>query len=146
MQRLKSLGWTIGVLLMITIVPGCSTEPKADAPRVENGRFKEPLPGKTVVAGYFELSNPTTEPWLLQSVSADVGTSVEIHRTVRSGDQVRMERIKEISLAPGARVSFAPGGYHLMLFGIDAASPQTQVTLHFDGERQVAATFGSEPW
>lgn len=145
--RYAGLGQGAALLLMLaTLLSGCGQQPAATQPVIEQGRFKEPLPGKTVVAGYFELSNPTDTPWQLESVSASVGSSVEIHRTVRTGDQVRMERIRELSLAPGERISFAPGGYHLMLFGIDATPAQTQVTLHFDGGRQVTATFGSEPW
>ena len=140
--------WAALVLTAATMLSGCgpAPEPGPQQPVVEQGRFKEPLPGKTVVAGYFELENPTASPWLLQSVSAGVGSSVEIHRTVRTGDQVRMVRIKELTLAPGERISFAPGGYHLMLFGIQETPAATQVTLHFDGDRQVTATFSSEPW
>lgn len=130
--------------LACTALPGCT--PRPETPQVENGRFKEPLPGKTVVAGYFELSNPTEQPWILTGVRADVGSSVEIHRTVRNGDQVRMQRISEIPLAPGERVSFAPGGYHLMLFGVEATPAKTRVTLEFDGDRKLTAVFGSEPW
>ncbi|MFK7915085.1 MAG: copper chaperone PCu(A)C [Pseudomonadales bacterium] len=139
---LALLLWT--VLGALTGLGGCSPAP--EQPVVEQGRFKEPLPGKSVVAGYFELHNPTASPWLLQSVSADTGTSVEIHRTVRNGDQVRMQRIKSLPLAPGERVSFTPGSYHLMLFGVESTPAQTRVTLHFDGDRRVTATFGSEPW
>lgn len=145
-QPTPSIKHLLPIALMISaaLLPGCSPQPTA--PIVENARFKEPLPGKTVVAGYFELTNPTAQSWLLTGVSAAVGSSVEIHRTVRSGDQVRMERIKEIPLGPGERVSFAPGGYHLMLFGIEQTPQQTEVTLHFDGDRTLTAAFSAEPW
>ena len=133
-----------GALLVLITLWGCGAAP--EQPRVQQGIFKEPLPGKTVVAGYFELHNPTTKPWLLQSVSAGIGSSVEIHRTVHNGDQVRMQRIKQLPLAPGERLSFAPGGYHLMLFGITHLPKQVPVTLHFDDERTVTATFHAEPW
>lgn len=126
------------------LLAACSSEPSL--PTVSDARFKEPLPGKTVVAGYFNLHNPTAEPLILSAVTANVGNSVEIHRTIRSGDQVRMERLKRLTVAPGETLRFEPGSYHLMLFGIEALPEATEVTLTFEGAPPVASPFRAEPW
>ncbi len=133
------------LLLGVIGLGACVPEPKAEL-AVTQARFKLPLPGKSVSAGYFELHNSTSKPETLVRVSAEVGSSVEIHRTVPRGDQVRMERIQELPLAAGSRLSFAPGGYHLMLFGIDTLPTQTSVTLHFASGTTVTATFDAERW
>lgn len=116
------------------------------APSVDQGRFKYPLPGKSVSAGYFDLRNPTPAPITLTRVSANIGSSVEIHRTVRTGDQVRMERLKTLNVPPGETLKFEPGSYHLMLFGLETLPEQTRVTLHFADGSTLEAPFEAEPW
>ncbi len=130
-------------LLTLALVACTPAEP---ALGVEQARFKIPLPGKTVSAGYFELRNPTAADEELVSVSANIGSSVEIHRTTERDGQVRMERIKTLSLPAGAQLSFAPGGYHLMLFGVTQLPPQTAVTLQFASGNRLTATFAAERW
>ncbi len=115
-------------------------------PMIEQARFKVPLPGKTVSAGYFDLHNPTAAPLVLTGVRAEIGSSVEIHRTIRSGDQVRMERLTTLTIDPGQTLRFEPGSYHLMLFGLDTLPEQTTVTLEFADGRRTSGTFAAEPW
>ncbi|MGI9328892.1 MAG: copper chaperone PCu(A)C [Pseudomonadales bacterium] len=131
--------------MSIIAVGACAPEPQA-ALAITQARFKLPLPGKTVSAGYFELHNSTSRAETLVRVAAEVGSSVEIHRTVQRGDRVSMERIHELPLAPGSQLSFAPGGYHLMLFGIETLPAQTRVTLHFASGTSLTATFDAERW
>lgn len=138
-------GLLASLLMGVITLGACAPEPKAEL-AVTQARFKLPLPGKTVSAGYFELHNATSGPETLVHVSAEVGSSVEIHRTVQRGDQVRMQRIQELPLAAGSHLSFAPGGYHLMLFGIDTLPAQTSVTLHFASGTTLTATFDAERW
>ncbi|MEM1229432.1 MAG: copper chaperone PCu(A)C [Pseudomonadota bacterium] len=130
-----ALGWATGC---------APAEPPA--PAIEEARFKYPLPGKTVSAGYFNLRNPTAAPLVLTGVQADIGSSVEIHRTIRSGDQVRMERLTTLTVEPGSTLRFEPGSYHLMLFGLDRLPAQTTVTLEFADGRRASGTFAAEPW
>lgn len=121
--------------------PAAITEPV-----IEQGRLKYPLPGKTVSAGYFELHNHSSADITIIGASADAGSSVEIHRTRRQGDQVRMERIRRLPVAAGSSVSFAPGGLHLMLFGVETLPPATEITLQLEAGGSVTATFTAERW
>jgi copper(I)-binding protein len=132
--------------LALVLIAGCLGACAPAAPSVDQGRFKHPLPGKTVSAGYFDLRNPTPAPITLTGVSADTGSSVEIHRTVRTGDQVRMERLKTLKVAPGETLKFEPGSYHLMLFGLERLPEQIRVTLHFADGSALEAPFEAEPW
>lgn len=132
----------IALLAVAALLSACAPA----EPTIEQGRFKYPLPGKTVSAGYFDLRNPTDKPITLTRVSADSGSSVEIHRTVRNGDQVRMERLGALEVPAGATLSFEPGSYHLMLFGLETLPEQTGVTLHFADGSTLEAPFTAEPW
>jgi copper(I)-binding protein len=59
----------------------------------------------------------------LGAASAAAGSAM-IHRTVTSANGVvRMGVVGAVELAPGARVTFGPAGYHVMLIG--PGSPQS---------------------
>ena len=47
--------------------------------------------------------------------------AVELHRTVAADGVARMEPVDGVTLAPGASASFAPGGLHVMLIGVERA-------------------------
>lgn len=77
------------------------------------------LPAGVPLGGYFRLANEGDSPLLLSGVAGDDFTSVSIHETVRSEDGKTTMRPADLPLhvQPGAVLEFAPGGYHLMLFG-----------------------------
>ena len=73
------------------------------------------VPGGTPSAGYFTLTNRGDKPLsLVGAECADFG-KVMMHRTIERGGISTMRPVHEVTVAPGKSVSFAPGGYHLML-------------------------------
>ena len=53
-----------------------------------------------------------------------------------------MAPVKEVALEPGKTLSFAPGGYHVMLFDLDPAlkaGGTTEVTLTLDNGDKISA-------
>jgi len=73
------------------------------------------IPGGAPSAGYFTLSNNGDRPLsLVGAECADFGM-VMMHRTIERGGISTMRPVHEVTVAPGKTVSFAPGGYHLML-------------------------------
>jgi periplasmic copper chaperone A len=82
--------------------------------------WARPTPPKVETgAGYLELVNHGKQDDRLLSVRCSCARAVEIHemRSDASGT-MRMRRVKELLLPAGARVALAPGGLHLMLFGL----------------------------
>jgi copper(I)-binding protein len=69
-------------------------------------------------AAYMTLMNRGSEPDRLLSVSTVVAGKAELHATVREGDVMRMREVQSIELKPGAAVSLAPGGLHIMLLDV----------------------------
>lgn len=70
-------------------------------------------------AGYFEVQNTGDTTDRLIAVEADF-PRVMIHQTVVTDGVAKMEHIMGgVEIAPGAVLSFAPGGYHVMFMGLD---------------------------
>lgn len=71
------------------------------------------IPG-VPAAGYFNLTNHGRQPLVLTGAqSVDCGQMM-MHKSDASGGMARMEDVTAVGIATGQRLSFAPGGYHLM--------------------------------
>ena len=117
----------------------------ADAPRtmrVEEAWARATPPGASVGAGYFELVNDGGEADRLVAAESPRAGRVMIHRTVEDDGSTRMEHQQDgVLVPPGARVSFSPGGYHLMLMQLQAPLEKgdtVPLTLRFERAGRVA--------
>lgn len=103
-----------------------------DHVRVDSAWVRQPPPGMTMTAGYFEIANTGTTTLELNGVSsADFGSAM-LHETAQVDGAARMRHLPGITLAPGGHFSAAPGGAHLMLDAprIDlAAAAQVRFSL-----------------
>lgn len=55
----------------------------------------------------------------LVSASSPVAKTIEIHEMRMDGDVMRMRAVTGVDLPPGKPVALAPGGYHVMMLGLD---------------------------
>lgn len=99
-------------------------------------------------AGFMTLINHGRAPAVLTGAESPAAARVEIHRSDMAGGVMRMARQAQVAVPAGGRVTFAPGGYHLMLIGLKAplkAGDSVPATLTFaDGARlKVAFAVGS---
>jgi copper(I)-binding protein len=87
---------------------------------------------------YFTLHNQSETPTKITgvSVSSDIASDAQIHTTEMNDDMMRMREVKEgIVIAPNDSLSFAPGGYHVMLLGLEKGLVEgnsVSLTLSFD--------------
>ncbi len=91
-------------------------------------------PGVSVGVGYLEIAGGT-EPDRLMSASSPRAKRIEFHQSTEEGGLARMRELAEVPVAGHARVSFTPGGLHLMLLGLDrplARGERVPVTLVFE--------------
>lgn len=95
-------------------------------------------------AGYFILSNSgATEKTLIGAASPACGMLM-LHRSVDQGGQERMVEVANVPVPAQGKVSFMPGGYHLMCMSPAAAMRPGQsvpVTLRFAGGELLTASF-----
>jgi len=102
------------------------------------------VPGGAPAAGYFTLSNQGDKSLsLVGAECADFGM-VLMHRTIERGGLSTMRPVNEVTVAPGERVEFAPGGYHLMLMRPKHAlrpGGRLPVTLRFSDGSSLTVDF-----
>ncbi|WP_111641218.1 copper chaperone PCu(A)C [Marinimicrobium alkaliphilum] len=102
---------------------------------VEDGYVRAPVPGRNVSAGFFTLHNHTEASVTLVAVQADFAERAEIHSHTHSDGMMRMRKEESVSVEAGATLAFAPGGYHIMLFGLQegiGVGDELDLTIVFD--------------
>ncbi|MBU0933565.1 MAG: copper chaperone PCu(A)C [Alphaproteobacteria bacterium] len=55
----------------------------------------------------------------LRGVLTDYALKVEMHETISKDGMTTMERVESVDVPPKGQVDFAPGGKHLMIWGIN---------------------------
>ena len=135
-------------LISVIMLGACSKAPEsadnsppAPAPVSVAAKFEVSAPwaaitpaGAKVGAGYFTINNPGEADTLLGAASPRA-KKVELHEMKMDGAMMSMRPVAAVEVPAGAKVTFAPGGYHLMFIDIDApfADGQTiPVTLTFE--------------
>jgi copper(I)-binding protein len=100
--------------------------------------------GAPTAAGYLTITNNGKTADTLVSVETDQADSVSMHQTVMQNGMMRMLAVKSLEIAPGKTVTFAPGGYHLMLVrpkGALGVGGHIYITLRFQHAGAVKADF-----
>ncbi|MEK7266708.1 MAG: copper chaperone PCu(A)C [Pseudomonadota bacterium] len=86
-------------------------------------------------AAYFSLCNGAMAPATLTDLSTPAAAIAMFHETSRDDKGiVSMVPAGEITLSPGERVVFAPGGKHVMLMSLSGpivSGEHAPLTLHF---------------
>lgn len=99
-------------------------------------------------AGYMTIANTGTAPDRLLEVRADF-PRVTLHGT-ETGAQgmTRMIPVESIEIVPGATVTLAPGGMHVMFMGLDGdpfeEGERIPATLVFERAGEIAVEFWVE--
>ena len=102
------------------------------------------LPADLPAGAYLTLHNRASHPVTLIGASSADYAEVSLHRSVNQGGTSTMQPVHEIRLRPGESVSFAAGGYHLMLERPSIAihpGDHVPITLHFAGGSSLTASF-----
>jgi len=132
-------------LPLTLLLVGCSRPP--DAIVIDNAFIRLPVPGRDVLVGYFDLHNGTASSVTILGAHSPSARAIELHTMIADGDMMRMRPLKTLTLAPGERVRFAPGGHHLMVFGLSASAGETiEVTFEIEGAPDHRANFDVQPF
>lgn len=89
-------------------------------------------------AGYLVIHGGETDSQL-RAVQADTAQRIEMHDSVMAGGMMTMKSLDSVDVPAKSSVAFAPGGRHLMIFGLNPGAVKmgkTQLTLTFsNGDR-----------
>ncbi len=108
---------------------------------IDNARVREPIPGQDKTVAYFSATNTGDAAVELVAAESPLARAVELHTNVRDGDMVRMRRLDKMTIAPGETVHFAPGGHHLMVFGVQALPESVPFELITAGGGRLRVAF-----
>ena len=115
------------LLPIVVLIAACSSE---RAPLVaDDVAIKKPMPGMRMSAGYLTLQNNTDGTLTITRVVSPQFGSVEMHESVLEDGVARMVRLDELEIGAGEKVTFEPGGKHLML--MRPVADLDSVTLEF---------------
>ena len=91
------------------------------------------VPAGPVTAAYFVLTNHEADSDRLVGVRSEAGDA-ELHRSFVDGDRMSMEPIAVMIVGGGEVIRFAPGGFHVMLFEVEALEQgqMVPITLEFE--------------
>jgi copper(I)-binding protein len=112
------------------------------APQVSAAWSRPAVQGSTGV-GYMTLDNPGAADALV-AVQSPASGMVMIHRAAIVNGVSSMSMVERVPLPKGARVTFAPGGYHLMFTNLTRPLAQGQrlpATLVFASGARVQTSF-----
>lgn len=101
---------------------GCDKVVQGSKPKVlmvYGGTIRPGATPDAPAAGYFTINGGQTDV-VLRAVTADAAQRVEMHESVRDANGVMsMKKIADVPVPANSTVKFAPGGKHLMLWGIN---------------------------
>lgn len=98
---------------------------------VDHGWVRLPVVAGRPAAAYFTLHGGKQGAILIAVSSADA-TSAQMHESMEMNGVSSMAPLTQVAAPAGGKVEFAPGGKHVMLFGLKpGVAPGAKVRLHF---------------
>jgi len=128
-------------LLVPAVALLAACQPAADL-RVDHAWVRLAAVPTNPSAAYFQIhGGPKDET--LTDVSTGAAMRTEMHESMKAGGMMSMAPVKLVAVRAGGDVTFAPGGKHVMLFGLSdvvKAGATVPMTFTFASGRKVAVT------
>ena len=131
-SRLALLAAALGLLAG----PALARDYKIGALQIGQPWTRATPPTAPAGGGFLTVTNTGTTPDRLVSAKSPAAGSVQVHEMKMDGNVMRMREVDGgLAIAPGATVTLAPGGLHIMLMGLKAPLRQGEkvpLTLVFE--------------
>ncbi len=121
--------------------------PVAAAPAVEGAWVRLPAVSSRPAGGFFTVK-AGAKPDALIAASSPKAERIELHSVVHENGVMRMRAETSMPVPANGTLAFAPGGNHLMLFGLSSdvkAGDRLPLTLTFQSGAKVATTAEVRP-
>src|SRR5229473_5633312 len=139
---MKHAGQIISTLLLVlgfaVQAPAQTTEQGAMI--VDHPWARATPAGAKTGAVYLTLMNSGSASGRLLSATTPVADKIQFHSVSEENGVSRMREMRAVEVAPGAKVTFSPGGMHIMLVGLKQPLKDGQVfplTLNFEKASKV---------
>lgn len=108
-------------ILALTLLAAGTAAAQRPAPlRPEDGWARPVADTTRPSGGYLRLTNVSADTVVVTGARCAGVRRTEIHETSTADGMMRMRRIAELVVPPGATIMFQPGGLHLMLMMLEA--------------------------
>lgn len=135
-----------GLLGAPLVLAACKKEPEAPpVPNVKagieiaNARLVLPVVSGGAGAVYFTVTNATAQTVTISAIDVKGASMAMMHETLNTGGKSTMSMLDKVDVPANGTATFAPGGKHVMLTGLDAKlkpGRKSKLTLTFDdGDR-----------
>ena len=128
--------------LTVSAIVGCAD---AAPVTISSAVLRAPIGGANSTAAYCDIINNTRRDLRVIGATSEAIRTIEFHETVYDEDMVSMRRSNTMLIPANDRVELAPGGHHLMVFGLDVSDVPVAIVFVIedgDGNRnRVEATF-----
>lgn len=147
-MRIGDTFWKLVAAVALGVVMAM---PAAAEVTFENAWIRAAAPGQAAVAGYCDIANGGAEPATVvafRDADCDGGgcpLRVEMHETVERDGMVGMRALPELVVGAGSTLSLAPGGKHLMVFGLDGSAAEARLRAVFDDGNEAVVRFVVRP-
>ncbi len=129
--------------LLIAFAPFIPDAHAEGSIKIEDAWARVTIPSRPA-AGYMVIYNRGDQLDRVVSGTSALVERVEIHTHIMDEGVMRMRRVDKVDVPGGAEVKFAPGGFHLMMFGLKRALKKGDflpVTLIFEKAGKVEVEF-----
>ena len=129
---MKTTSFLAGTMLLMATAAAAEEKVTVE---VSNAWVRSTVPGQPVAGAYLDLRAQRSVK--LVGVASPVAKRCEIHEMKDDGGMMTMRAVDAVDLPAGKTVSLAPGGMHVMLFGLSGplvAGRKVPLTLEFRGD------------
>lgn len=153
-MRSRPLAPSIAMTLALAVLLAPIAPPVAQAAdiRVTEAWARPSLPGAPVTAAFMTIANDGANADRVIGVNVEpaIADKAELHNHVLDNGVMRMRPVEAIDLPAHGAARLAPGGLHVMVFGVKApwrAGDHPRLTLILDkaGPVPVEVTVGAQP-
>ncbi|MEI7967477.1 MAG: copper chaperone PCu(A)C [Betaproteobacteria bacterium] len=124
-------------ILGLVVSPVLAAQPSVE---IRDPWVRATVPGQEVAAAYAEFV--ASRPLRLTAISSPLARSGALHEMKEEGGVMRMRNRRDFALPAGRSVKLAPGGLHIMLFGVSGPlEAGRQVPLRFEFRGSDGRTF-----
>ena len=135
MPRRALLAFAFATVIAIGLLPAAAHEIQAGTIVVTDLWARATPPGAKTAGGYLTITNTGAEPDTLVAVVTGGATRSQVHKMAVVDGVMTMTPVAGVPIAPGASVTLAPGGFHLMFIGLTeplVEGAEMPITLTFE--------------
>ncbi|WP_339616497.1 copper chaperone PCu(A)C [uncultured Gilvimarinus sp.] len=126
----------LAVLFVFVLSPAHADQAPPASVKATEAVVQLPIPGTHNSAVFMRLHNVGKTPLTLVGVNTTAAAKAQLHSHTSVDGMMRMRPVESLALAPGQTQVFESGGYHIMLFDVQAelaSGDSVDLILEFAG-------------